>query len=131
MKIAFITEDEKTISRHFGRAPYYLVVEVEDNKIVSKERREKLGHSNFADEGHHHTSSQGSGMDPESHNKHDRMSQSISDCDVLICGGMGMGAYQSMQTLGITPLVTDLMDIEEALSKYLAGDLEDQTEMLH
>ena len=40
MKIAVITDDERTISQHFGRAPYYVVVTIEDGKIV--DRVEKL-----------------------------------------------------------------------------------------
>jgi len=49
MKIAAVTEDGTTISQHFGRAPYYLVVT--DNgkgfqppsELGSLVRREKLG----------------------------------------------------------------------------------------
>jgi predicted Fe-Mo cluster-binding NifX family protein len=70
-------------------------------------------------------------MDPASHDKHNRMSQNIQDCDVLICGGMGMGAYQSMQSFGITPLVTQLHEIEDALQAYLSGELRDETQLLH
>ena len=33
MKIAAISEDEITISQHFGRAPFYVVVTVENNLI--------------------------------------------------------------------------------------------------
>jgi len=40
MKIAVISDDGKTISRHFGRAPYYLVLTVEDGKIVAREQRD-------------------------------------------------------------------------------------------
>ena len=32
MKIACITEDGHTISQHFGRAPYYLVLTVENDR---------------------------------------------------------------------------------------------------
>ncbi|MCX6012209.1 MAG: dinitrogenase iron-molybdenum cofactor biosynthesis protein, partial [Chloroflexi bacterium] len=39
MKIAFATEDRNTISQHFGRAPYYLVVTVEGGKVLKKEVR--------------------------------------------------------------------------------------------
>jgi predicted Fe-Mo cluster-binding NifX family protein len=131
MKIAFISEDGKTISQHFGRAPYYLVIEVDQGVVVNQEMRDKLGHQQFADEGHHHDNGQGSGMDSASHDKHNRMSQAIRDCDFLICGGMGMGAYQSMQAFGITPLVTQIQSIEEALQAYLSGDLRDETERLH
>jgi len=131
MKIAFITEDGKAISQHFGRAPYYLVIEVDQGVVVNQEMRDKLGHQQFADEGHHHDAEQGSGMDTASHDKHNRMSQAISDCEVLICGGMGMGAYQSMQAFGITPLVTQIQSIDDALQAYLSGDLRDETERLH
>ena len=131
MKIAFITDDGKTISRHFGRARFYLVVEIEDGEEVIREMRDKLGHTHFTHDEGHHDKGQGSGMDAASHSKHNRMAQAISDCDALICGGMGMGAYQSMQSFDITPLVTDRTDIEEALQAYLAGDLDDRTEMLH
>jgi len=131
MKIAFITNDGETISRHFGRAPYYLVLEVEDGEVVGKEMRDKLGHSQFVSGGEHHAPGQEHGMGADSHGKHKSMAETISDCDALICGGMGRGAYQSMQTIGITPIVTELSDIEEALQAYLDGDLQDQTEMLH
>jgi len=131
MKIAFITNDGKTISQHFGRASHYLVVEVEDGEVNNRELREKMGHSQFAHGEEHHDHSQGSGMDKASHSKHNLMAKAISDCDVLICGGMGRGAYISMQSFDITPLVTDMVDIEEALQAYIAGDLRDQTEKLH
>lgn len=133
MKIAFITEDGETISQHFGRAPYYLVIEVDEGKVLNQEMREKLGHQQFAEEGHQHDHGhdQGSGMGSASHEKHNRMAQAIQDCEVLICGGMGMGAYQSMQAFDITPLVTQLSAIDEALQAYLSGDLRDETERLH
>ncbi len=133
MKIAFITDDGEQISRHFGRSPYYLVIEVTDGKVVGREMRDKLGHQHFAAQGeehHEHEQHNGhSGM--ESHGKHVSMAEAISDCEALICGGMGMGAYQSMQALGITPIVTEKSDIEELLQAYLDGSLKDQTEMLH
>ena len=43
MKIAAVSEDGVTISQHFGRAPFYVVVTVEDGKIVSREKRDKMG----------------------------------------------------------------------------------------
>jgi predicted Fe-Mo cluster-binding NifX family protein len=70
-------------------------------------------------------------MSQASHKKHGQMAQSISDCDILICGGMGMGAYQSMQSFNITPVVTDKLKIDEALQAYLEGNLQDQKDMLH
>ena len=36
MKIAAVTDDGKTISAHFGRARYYVVVTVEDGKVTER-----------------------------------------------------------------------------------------------
>ena len=54
MKIAVVTDDHKTISAHFGRAQYYDVFTVEDNKVIEQETREKANHSQFSGEHHHH-----------------------------------------------------------------------------
>jgi len=48
MKIAAISDDGTTISQHFGRAPLYVVVTVEEGKIVGQETRDKTGHHTFA-----------------------------------------------------------------------------------
>ncbi len=131
MKIAFITDDGKSISRHFGRASHYLVIEISEGQVLNREMRAKMGHSHFvkSDKDVDHT--QGSGMDAASHRKHGEMAEAIQDCETLICGGMGRGAYQSMQSYGIKPFVTDKMDIDEALQAYLENKLVDQTEKLH
>lgn len=132
MKIAVITDDGKTISQHFGRAPYYLVLTTEDGKIVSREMRAKMGHNQFNAQHHGHDShSTGHGMDPASHNKHTSMAETIADCKVILCGGMGMGAYESMRQLNIQPVVTDLSDIDTAVQAFMDGKLEDHTELLH
>ena len=47
MKIAFITDDGKTISRHFGRAGQYLVVELAEGQILKREMRDKIGHNQY------------------------------------------------------------------------------------
>lgn len=135
MKVAAITDDGKTISQHFGRAHYYLVLTIEDGKVVSREMREKIGHGHFSqthEEGSHESSHGGGhGGDAESHSKHVSMAEAISDCKVILCGGMGMGAYESMRLLKITPVVTDVLDIDSAVRAFLEGKLVDHTELLH
>jgi predicted Fe-Mo cluster-binding NifX family protein len=132
MKIAVITEDGKTISRHFGRAPFYLVATVENSKITRTEMREKLGHAHFANEPHDHaTPGQPHGMDMASHNRHILMVEAIHDCEALLSGGMGLGAYDSLKAAGIRPIVTDIVTIEEAVLAYANGQIEDQVERLH
>ena len=132
MKIATITEDGKTISQHFGRAPYYMVFTIEEGVVTNREMRDKMGHSQFHNEEHGEEShGAGHGMDAQSHNKHVDMAEVIADCKALLCGGMGMGAYESMRRLNIQPIVTDLRDIEAAVQAFIDGKLVDHTELLH
>ena len=132
MKIAVITDDGKTISQHFGRAPYYLVLTVEEGSIVNREMRDKVGHAQFNAEGHEHNESGGRhGYGSVAEDRHTRMAGSIADCQVLLCRGMGMGAYESMQSRGIRPVVTDIASIEEAVMVYLEGNIVDHVNRLH
>jgi len=134
MKIAAVSEDGVTISQHFGRAPFYVVVTVEDGKIVSHEKREKMGHNQFAGEPHeesHGEDPRGHGFDPAAQNRHARMAIAITDCEILLARGMGSGAYESMKQANIRPIVTDVVDIDEAVLAYLAGSLKDHVEKLH
>ena len=131
MKIAAITEDGTTVSQHFGRAPLYLVVTVEDGKIVSKKTRDKTGHHTFAA---HHTdlaAGERHGYDAGSQVRHASMMENIADCQVLIAGGMGWGAYESLKSRNIQPIVTDVGTIDEAVKLYLEGKLLNLMERLH
>jgi len=131
MKIACVTDDGTTISEHFGRARYYAVLTVERGKIVARELRDKMGHQQFMAQGLGMSVGGHHGADPASHNKHLSMAQTIADCEALLCRGMGYGAYQSLQQLGIRPVVTDVADIDAAALAYAEGRLTDHPERLH
>jgi predicted Fe-Mo cluster-binding NifX family protein len=132
MKIAAISEDGITVSQHFGRAPLYVVVTVEDSKIVSKETRAKAGHHTFAANQHPDAApGERHGYDAGAQVRHATMAQSIDDCQVLIAGGMGWGAYESMKSRGIETIVTDVNNIDEAVKLYVQGKLANLMERLH
>jgi predicted Fe-Mo cluster-binding NifX family protein len=132
MKIAVITENEVTISQHFGRAPLYVVVTAENGKITAKETRSKLGHNHFIGQhGAHEAHGGPHGFDPASQNRHAGMAEAIKDCQFLIAGGMGMGAYESLKSYKIEPIITDVQDIEEAVNLQLQGNLPNLRERLH
>jgi predicted Fe-Mo cluster-binding NifX family protein len=130
INIAIVTDDGITISQHFGRAKYYEVLFVENGKVIKRERRNKLGHHNFAEEEHHQSGNQ-HGIDEASHNKHISMAEAIKDCQILLARGMGNGAYQSMLQLNIKPIVTDISNIDEAVLAVISGTIVDHTEKLH
>jgi predicted Fe-Mo cluster-binding NifX family protein len=149
VRIAVVTDDQNTISQHFGRAHYYLVFTVEDGQVMQQELRDKLGHDQFQQEehGHHdhdHDHQQGHGLGQHSQDKHSRMMANIGDCQVLLAGGtlapalrcgasagVGLGARASLQAIGVKPILTNMHEIDAALQAYLAGELEDQPRLLH
>jgi predicted Fe-Mo cluster-binding NifX family protein len=176
MKIAVVSDDGKTISRHFGRAQYYVVFTVEDGEITGSEQRDKAGHRQFAaEEGHHHhehdhdhehdhehdhdhehghghdhahghgrgrghehrhgrgrdTDPRGHGFGHHADRKHNRMVESITDCEAVLVRGMGRGAYIAMENANIKPVVTDIPLAEDAVKAYIKGDIVDHTDKLH
>lgn len=131
MKIAAISDDGVTISQHFGRAPLYVVVTVENGKVVARETRPKAGHHTFAASEQPPSPGERHGYDAASQNKHATMAGTISDCQVLLAGGMGRGAYESLKSYNIQPVVTDVESIEEAVQLQVAGNLPNLMERLH
>lgn len=134
MKIAAVSDDGVTISPHFGRASFYVVLTIEDGKIVAREQRDKMGHAQFAGEPHeesHSAGRVGHGFGPSAQSRHARMATAIADCQILLTRGMGAGAYENMKEAGIRPIITDIADIETAALAAARGELVDHMERLH
>ena len=132
MKIAVVTDDERTISTHFGQARFYIVLTVKDGQVTEREIRPKAHQSQFAGE-HHHHGEQGDahGMDRQAQHRHARMMDAIEDCQVLMARGMGQGAHYSLTARGIKPVLTDIQDIQEAVDAYLDGKLIENMNRVH
>jgi len=135
MKIAAVSDEGVTISQHFGRAPFYVVVTVEAGQVVASEKRDKIGHVHFAAEPHgpgaHGEDPRGHGFDPAAQGRHAQMAAAIADCDVLLARGMGAGAYDSLKLAGIRPILTDIPRIDAAVQAVIAGQIVDHPERLH
>lgn len=116
MKIAFPTDDGATISRHFGRAPLFVVVTLGDDQVEeSREQREK---------GYHAPGEPHSGPHPG-------MFEPLHDCRVLIAGGMGIPAYEKARAAGLEVIATREHSIDAALQAYRAGTLSHETVLVH
>jgi len=132
MKIAVISDNGTTVSQHFGRAPYYIVVTTEDGEVVDKEKRDKPGHQSFAHQHQAHDAhEEGHGFGAGAQSRHASMAEPIADCQVLFAGGMGWGAYQNLTSRGIETIVTDIKNIDEAVRLYLEGKLLNLQQRLH
>ena len=55
----------------------------------------------------------------------------ITDCQVLLAGGMGWGAYESLNNRGINAVITDVSNIDEAVKLYLEDKLPNLIQKLH
>lgn len=135
MKIAIVSDDKRTVSRHFGRAENYIVVSYQQDELVERTTLPKLS-SCDTDARHGHgqhrqSDARGSGFGRHSRSKHDQMFKDIGDCDVLVTRGMGRGAYLGLQELGIRPIVTDIADIETVIRAVLDDTIVNHTEELH
>lgn len=119
MKIASVTEDGITISNHFGRAPYYRVLIIHEDRVVEAEMRTKPYHGQS--EGHTHTKHQ---------SLHEDMFAPIVDCEILLCGGMGEPAYQNAIAAGLDVVLTG-GDIDAAVLAYLSGHLTSDLRRIH
>lgn len=132
MKIAAVTDDGKTISQHFGRASHFLVVTIDNGAVVEQELRDKPGHQQFVNEPHNPESDrQGHGYGSGAGHRHGRMAQVISDCEAVLCRGMGRGAYDGMREYGIRPVLTEIAEIEPAVLAYADGTIVDRPDLLH
>ena len=135
MKIAIVSDDGQTISRHFGRAENYIVISLEQEKIIERKSLPKqvTCQSSNRDHGRHEHKSdpRGNGFGDRSRRRHEQMFESIRDCDVLVSRGMGRGAYQNLQESGIKPIVTDIANVEVAIQAMLDDTIVDHVENLH
>jgi len=131
MKIAVVTNNGKTVSQHFGRSRYYRIATVRDNIVIAEEIRER-GTGHFAQQQNHehdhnaerHEEGNGRhGFGAEAQSKHAMMAQEISDCNVLVAGGMGSGAYENFKSAGLDVILTDLHSIDEVFAKYIDGSI--------
>jgi predicted Fe-Mo cluster-binding NifX family protein len=117
MKIAFASEDNQglqgTLSAHFGRCPYYTIVDVEDNTASNVEV-----------------------IDNPYFNSHvpGAVPQFIKEqnAQVMIAGGMGPRALEHFNQFGIEAITTSIQgNLEDILNAYLRGEISGATGCEH
>lgn len=108
MKIAVPTDDGKRIAEHFGRAQSFVIFEVNNGEVISKEIIESDAPHARGEHG------QGRGW----------FMDGLSGCEVVIAAGMGRRAIAHFQEAGIKPIFTDVTDAEQAVKAYAQGNLE-------
>lgn len=120
MKIAVATIDGISLSQHFGQSKGFVVFDVEGSTVLSREFRangdtpHNQGICNH--EGQHQQGTKGRGG----------ILDLLSDCGVVLCGGMGAGPAQFMTANGLKPVVLPgARSADDAMAVYLSGNLPD------
>ena len=107
-RIALATEDNQglngQISQHFGRCPYYLIVEVEGLEIAKSESVNNPYYNSHAP-----------GMVPQFINE--------QGVNVMIAGGMGPMAIDMFTGLGIEVVSGAVGNVGNVLQAYLKGEI--------
>ena len=129
MKVAIVTDDGQSVSAHFGRARAYAGLTVRDGAVVDRELRPKSAPHLDQQNGHDDLDPPHDG--PAAHARHDQMIAPISDCDCLIAGGMGRGAFERITAAGIRAVITDLREPDEAAIACAEGRIENMVDRLH
>jgi len=107
-RIALACEDNQglggQISQHFGRCPYYLIVEVEGLEIVKTETVNNPYYNSHSP-----------GMVPKFINE--------QGANVMIAGGMGPRAIDMFTSLGIEAVSGAVGNVGNILQAYLRGEI--------
>ncbi len=118
MKIAVASNDGTNISHHFGRSECFIVFEVENGQVKSREVKQNtftahaLGECN-GEHAHH-----------EEHHSHAGIVAALQECDAVLCYGMGFRAAQDLQANGIKAYILESeYTPEEAVSAFIRGDV--------
>jgi predicted Fe-Mo cluster-binding NifX family protein len=102
-RIAIGTADGVTLCDHLARSTSFLVLEIEEGSIASRTVRSRSA---------------------DTCGNHKSFVEILDGCGAVLCGGIGQGAYDSLVTHGIEPLVlAGKCSVEEAAAGYLAGSL--------
>lgn len=121
IKIAVATNDNVLVAGHVGRCKAFLIYETDGSKIISKEIRKNsfTHHSQNHDpaEKHHHLHGEGRG------NGHQNLVDGLKDCGSLIFNHGGWRLIEDLKANNITPILTNEEVAENAVLKYLNGDL--------
>jgi predicted Fe-Mo cluster-binding NifX family protein len=108
MRIAVATEDRTTVCDHLAHSAAFFVLEIDGGRIIARTVRER--------------SSGACG-------NHATFVELLEGCDAVLCGGIGQGAWDSLTTHGIIPVVAaGKHSIDDAVQLYLAGKLPTTTQ---
>ncbi len=122
LKIAVATNDNQTVAGHVGRCKSFLVFETDGPKIIDKVIRINSFTNHGKHHGHNHDNHQHGEGKGHQHNHHNLI-DGLKDCDALIFNHGGWRLIDDLKAHNINPILTNEVSAEDAVLKYISGDL--------
>lgn len=117
MKIAVATDDFQTVTGHIGRCNGFLIYEIDDKKIISKEEKENVFTMHKIGEHHH-------GHEEHSHShSHERLILALQGCSHLICTAAGWRVVEDLNKNNVEVIFTEEENADSAALKFADGTL--------
>jgi predicted Fe-Mo cluster-binding NifX family protein len=126
MKIAIPSNDNNSVSAHFGRSLGFIVYNTGDHEILTEEYRENnvTGHARGEHVEH-------SGEHSHSHGEHNHSHSGIldllNDCEIVIAGGMGQRLYDDFMSANKKVFITREPDARKSVKLFLENLLDNNT----
>ena len=119
MKIAVATDDFMTVTGHIGRCNGFLIYEIENGAIASREQKENVftHHKMGEHEEHHHHGGHEHG------HSHSALVEGLKGCSHLICTAAGWRAVEDLEQNNIKVIFTNENDADTAALKLADGSL--------
>jgi predicted Fe-Mo cluster-binding NifX family protein len=124
MKIAVATNDRKRVTGHIGKCRAFMIYEIDGEKIVNKELRENLFTNHRMNQ--HSQQHYGGGGG----HSHWHLIEGLKDCKYLISKGGGWRVVEDLKQHNITTVFADEELIEEAVNKFIRGELKNDTDLI-
>ncbi|MDF2473432.1 MAG: Dinitrogenase iron-molybdenum cofactor biosynthesis protein [Anaerocolumna sp.] len=101
-KIAITTDENNNVFQHFGRSERFTIYDIQNGKLTNKSilKADGDGHSELV------------------------VQLKESGVEVLICGGIGMGAMEGLMESGILVVPGAQGDVDVVVASYLDGSLQ-------
>ena len=124
-KLAIATNDQKRITGHIGRCRSFIVCEISNGKVINKEVRENQFTQHRRGGQHHQHHGEGGGG-----HSHTHLINGLKDCNYLISRGGGWRVVEDLKQYNITTLFTDIETIDDAVNKFIRGELKNETDLV-
>ena len=115
MRVAIPSDNQHTLGRHVGRCAGFVVVELHDGAELRRVYRPNtFTHHALGEHDHDHGPGHHSGI-----------LQALSDCEMLVSGGMGRRLHEDLNQAGIRACLTDCETVNDVVAASLADELVD------